>query len=153
MGHLPDVSANVLSVGGTSLTLDPAGNYGSETGWAGSGGGLSLYERLPGYQLRAVPKGVRRRAVPDVAIVANKYTGVQVYDLVHGGWTIGGGTSLAAPLWAGVIAIADQGRAAAVLVRLMDRRRLCPIFTAFPDVTSMPSPSETTVIGHIGATI
>ena len=110
--HPPDFSANVLSVGGTSLTLDPAGNYGSETGWAGSGGGLSLYERLPAYQLRAVPKGVRRRAVPDVAIVANKYTGVQVYDPVHGGWTIGGGTSLAAPLWAGVIAIADQGRAA-----------------------------------------
>jgi hypothetical protein len=106
--HPPDFSANVLSVGGTSMTLDAAGNYGSETGWAGSGGGLSLYERLPGYQFRAVPNGIQRRAVPDVAIVANKNTGVEVYNPAEGGWAIGGGTSL----WAGIIAIADQGRAA-----------------------------------------
>ena len=110
--HPPDFSPNVLSVGGTSLTLDAAGDYGSETGWAGSGGGLSLYEPLPAYQRRAVPAGVRRRAVPDVAIVGNKNTGVQVYNPAEGGWTVGGGTSLAAPLWAGIIAIADQGRAA-----------------------------------------
>ncbi len=109
--HPPDFSPNVLSVGGTTLTLNATGNYGSETGWAGSGGGLSLYEPLPAYQRRAVPASVRRRAVPDVAIVANKNTGVQVYNPASGGWTIGGGTSLAAPLWAGIIAIADEGRA------------------------------------------
>ena len=63
--HPPDFSPNVLSVGGTSLTLNAAGNYGSETGWAGSGGGLSFYDSLPAYQLGAVPAGIRRRAVPD----------------------------------------------------------------------------------------
>ncbi len=107
--HPPDYSPNVLSVGGTSLTLDAAGDYGSETAWAGSGGGFSLYERQPAYQKRVLP-GARRRAVPDVAIVANKNTGVAVYNSGEGGWIISGGTSLAAPLWAAIIAIADQGR-------------------------------------------
>jgi hypothetical protein len=108
--HPPNFSPNVVAVGGTSLTLSADGDYGSETAWAGSGGGLSLYERLPSYQYRAVPRGVRRRAVPDVSILGNKITGVQVYNPNEGGWAVGGGTSLAAPLWAGIIAIADQGR-------------------------------------------
>src|SRR5205823_5599138 len=37
----PAVSPNVLSVGGTSLRTDSVGNYISETGWSGSGGGIS----------------------------------------------------------------------------------------------------------------
>ena len=108
--HPPNFSPGVLSVGGTSLTLNAAGNYGSETGWAGSGGGLSLYQRLPAYQRLVVAPGVVRRAVPDVSILGNKQTGVTVYNPNEGGWATGGGTSLAAPLWAGIIAIADQGR-------------------------------------------
>jgi hypothetical protein len=108
--HPPNFSPNVLSVGATSLTLDAAGNYGSETAWAGSGGGLSLYERQPAYQRLVVGRGITRRAVPDVSILGNKQTGVAIYDPLEGGWALGGGTSLAAPLWAGIIAIADQGR-------------------------------------------
>jgi Subtilase family len=109
--HPPSFSPNVISVGGTSLALDPAGNYGYETGWAGSGGGLSLYQPLPAFQRRAVSPGVNRREVPDVSIVGNPNTGVMVYDPLRGGWAVGGGTSLSAPLWAAIIAIADQGRA------------------------------------------
>src|SRR5207302_1140307 len=41
----PASSPNVLSVGGTTLGLkDSSGTYGGETGWSGSGGGVSSYE-------------------------------------------------------------------------------------------------------------
>ena len=46
----PSVSANVLSVGGTSLTLDSNNNWSSEAGWSGSGGGLSSFISQPTYQ-------------------------------------------------------------------------------------------------------
>ncbi|MDI6915827.1 MAG: S8 family serine peptidase [Desulfitobacteriaceae bacterium] len=46
----PAVSPNVLAVGGTTLTLDSANNYVSETGWEGPGGGVSIYIPLPNYQ-------------------------------------------------------------------------------------------------------
>ncbi len=45
----PSVSPNVVSVGGTTLTL-ANGVVSSETGWAGSGGGVSTYEAKPAYQ-------------------------------------------------------------------------------------------------------
>ena len=38
-----------MAVGGTSLTLS-GGNYGSEAGWSGSGGGISAIESQPSYQ-------------------------------------------------------------------------------------------------------
>ena len=109
--HSPAYSPNMIAVGGTSLTLNSAGSYGNETGWSGSGGGLSLYVPIPAFQRHAGPRSVNRRAVPDVSIVGNPNTGVWVYDPLRGGWVVGGGTSLAAPLWAAIIAIADQGRA------------------------------------------
>src|SRR5262249_36646571 len=40
----PSVASNVLSVGGSTLRVDSAGNYQSETAWGGSGGGISRYE-------------------------------------------------------------------------------------------------------------
>ena len=45
-----------------------------------------------------------------MSILGNKQTGVAVYNPLEGGCAVGGGTSLAAPLCAGIIAIADQGR-------------------------------------------
>ena len=56
------------------------------------------------------------RTTPDVAWDANPSTGVSVYDSVpyygqSGGWFTVGGTSVGAPSWAGLIAIADQGLA------------------------------------------
>src|SRR5262249_739045 len=65
----PSVSPNVLSVGGTTLGVDNLGNYRTESGWVGSGGGVSLYEGEPAYQ-----RGVQTssfRTNPDVAYNAD----------------------------------------------------------------------------------
>ncbi len=94
----PAASPNVLSVGGTSLTLK-SGNYSSETAWSGSGGGVSRYEPEPSWQRSLQSYGTRTN--PDVAYDANPSTGVAVYDSYgSGGWAVYGGTSISAPQWA-----------------------------------------------------
>jgi hypothetical protein len=122
----PSVSPNVLAVGGTSLTVSGS-NYVSETGWSGSTGGFSgldsywqFYEPQPSYQnaaLQAAGLSYGVRTTPDVSFNANPSSGVSVYDSVaysgQSGWFQVGGTSAAAPAWAGLIAIADQGLATA----------------------------------------
>ncbi len=109
----PAASPNVLAVGGTALTLNANGGYGSETGWSGSGGGPSAYESMPTYQASA-NTGASTRSNPDVAYNASPNTGFAVYDSYqNGGWTQVGGTSAGAPQWAAILAIADQGRALA----------------------------------------
>src|SRR5262249_46139523 len=81
----PAVSPNVLSVGGTSLyTSDTLGTYSSEAGWSGSGGGISMYEPKPSYQ-SGVTQSSTMRTGPDVAMMADPGTGVQIY--FNGGWT------------------------------------------------------------------
>lgn len=104
----PAASPFVTSVGGTSLTLSSTGGYGSESAWSGSGGGLSAFESRPSYQSGF--NSVNQRGIPDVAMVADPNTGVIMYDSDVGGYIEVGGTSVAAPLWAGVLAITDQGR-------------------------------------------
>ncbi len=115
--YWPAVSPNVVGVGGTSLTLNSDGTWASETGWAGSGGGISTIYSQPSYQNGVVTQSTTMRTVPDVAMDSDPSTGVSVYDSYDQGtsnpWWTGGGTSVAAPLFAGVIAIADQGRALA----------------------------------------
>ena len=95
----PAVSPNVLSVGGTTLNVDSSGNRISETAWNGGGGGRALFEK---------------NTNPTVAYNADPATGFAVYDslLFQGqrGWMQFGGTSTGTPQWAGLIAIADQGR-------------------------------------------
>ena len=121
----PAFSPNVLSVGGTSLTLNGDNSYNSETGFGyqssalgafiGSGGGISLYEPEPAYQQSVQSTG--SRTIPDVALVADPATGAWVADPynVSGGnpFEVVGGTSLSAPCWAALIALANQGRTAA----------------------------------------
>lgn len=107
----PSYSPNVLSVGGTTLTLS-SGNYGSEVGWSGSGGGESQFEPRPNFQ-NVLDQTGNHRLVPDVALNANTNTGVAVYDSFNGGaapWYKVGGTSLSTPIWGALIAIANQGR-------------------------------------------
>lgn len=107
----PAVSPYVIAVGGTSLSVDAAGNYVSEVAWSGSGGGLSLYENEPSYQTNfPIPNNPSMlRGVPDVSYNANPYTGFSVYDTYgHSGWLVVGGTSAGAPQWAGLIAIAKS---------------------------------------------
>jgi hypothetical protein len=115
--NFPAASAYVLSVGGTSLTIDSAGNWQGEAGWGGSGGGRSRFEGQPSYQAAVVPSSMSTpqggdtpfRTTPDVAYDADPNTGVVVYN--NGGYYAVGGTSAGAPQWAALVAIADQGAA------------------------------------------
>ena len=98
----------VTSVGGTSL--DRSGNTFSETAWNSSGGGFSKFYAEPAYQ-QGLPGSVqkvmqKRRGLPDVAGDANPGTGLAIYET--GQWSLVGGTSASAPMWAAVVAIADQ---------------------------------------------
>jgi subtilase family serine protease len=118
----PASSPNVVAVGGTSLFLNPDNSYDSEIGLGyvtsqggevGSGGGISLYEPEPSYQDGVQSTG--QRAIPDVSFDADPLTGVALYDSYgnpSSPWTVLGGTNLAASAWAGLIAIANQGRVA-----------------------------------------
>jgi hypothetical protein len=135
--NYPAASPDVVAVGGTSIKIDSAGDYpgtGStgETGWGsetssgydgGSGGGLSEIEPEPAWQSRVLTSSIDpggTRAVPDVAMDSGS---AQEYDVFTStlsgssdsasavGWLGDAGTSAASPIWAGLVAIADQGRA------------------------------------------
>jgi|GEM_PF-1078092 len=111
----PAVSPKVVSVGGTTLKISSSGSnvysYTSETGWSGSGGGYSQYEKEPTWQYTVQSTG--RRSTPDVSYDANSSTGFAVYDTYgYSGWLVVGGTSAGAPQWAGIFAIVNQGRGA-----------------------------------------
>jgi subtilase family serine protease len=114
-GGYPAFSPNVVAVGGTSLhTASIKGRYGSEAGWSGSGGGISEYEATPSYQSdNGVDYGAR--SIPDVSWLADPNTGVLIIDSLDapGFFLQIGGTSLAAPMWAGLIAMGNQARGAA----------------------------------------
>jgi subtilase family serine protease len=112
-GLYPAYSPNVLAVGGTSLTLQADGSYSTEIAWSGSGGGTSTIETEPSFQTAVQQTGMR--TIPDVSFDADPLDGVSVYDSYNDTagnqpWIEVGGTSLAAPCWAGLIAIANQGR-------------------------------------------
>jgi hypothetical protein len=109
----PASSPNVVSVGGTSLhVVNLQGSYSYETAWGGSGGGFSDFEDEPTYQYGVQNTGLR--TTPDVAYNANPYDSYWVYDSTGlGGWNVVGGTSAGAPQWAGLVAIANEGRALA----------------------------------------
>jgi subtilase family serine protease len=120
----PAASPKVLAVGGTTLNLTEAGKkVQSETAWSGSGGGISAYQPLPGYQRQADPF-TGGRGVPDVSFDADPNSGIAMYDdqvvnyngqklQENEGWEEIGGTSVGAPAWSAILAAADQLRAAA----------------------------------------
>jgi subtilase family serine protease len=105
---------SITSVGGTELTVDSAGHWSSEDGWSGSGGGVSPWQPndsnfdLPVYQDGIANKQNRAstvaRNVPDVALTA---TNIAVLS-GNGVWSLVGGTSSSAPLWAGFMALVNQ---------------------------------------------
>jgi hypothetical protein len=121
----PAMSPNVVAVGGTTLTLNADNSYNSETGWGyqsesagafiGGGGGASAFQAEPAYQQSVQSTGYR--TTPDVSFVADPSTGVWIADAYNlpgsNPWETVGGTSLSAPAWAGLIALANQGRVAA----------------------------------------
>jgi len=76
----PSASPNVVSAGGTTLNVDSSGNYISESGWNGSGGGISAVEAQPAYQKGVVTQSTTARTNPDVAYDSDPSTGFPVYD-------------------------------------------------------------------------
>jgi subtilase family serine protease len=91
--------------------------------YAGAGGGVSTLFDQPFYQRFAVPRslatsrgGSARRTVPDLAAVADPYTGFAYGQTVNGVFTLSsvGGTSLACPLIAGMQADASTHRHRAI---------------------------------------
>ncbi len=150
----PSVSADVLAVGGTQLSTDSAGDYLGETGWSGSGGGLSTGVSQPSYQKGVVPQSSTARAVPDVAYDASGGSPFAVYDTSsYGGWLEAYGTSAGAPQWSALIAIADQGRALAGEGTLDGGTQTLPLLYQLPqsdfhDVTSGSNGGYTAATGY-----
>jgi kumamolisin len=106
----PCASPNVLCAGGTtdSRSLE-TGNLIAQIGWSDAGGGLSAYEPIPKYQAQnpfIAHQLQGARGVPDVSAIANPDTGVWVWSTfpIGGtGWFSAGGTSVAAPVLAGIL--------------------------------------------------
>ncbi len=110
--NFPASDPYVLSVGGTSLSFLNKDSVVQE-GWGGnisgktygSGGGYSMYFPKPSYQ-NGIKNITNMRGVPDVAMDADNYTGVQV--ITGGGQYRIGGTSIGAPIWSAVLALIDS---------------------------------------------
>ncbi len=107
VASLPEMT----SVGGTTLSTDATGGWLAERAWFdpalshGTGGGVSsLFDRPAWQQVEPTPS-VSGRLTPDIAAVADQFTGMKiVFDQQ---FALGGGTSLAAPIWAGLTALID----------------------------------------------
>lgn len=129
----PADSPYVVGVGGTTLKLDASNNITSETAWSGSGGGQSKYISRPAFQQGWQSSAYRQ--VPDVSLVADPNTGVQVYDSTkysgQSGWWVVGGTSASAPQWAAAFA-------------LVNGSRTTPISTVNADLYGIGTPSTFT---------
>jgi len=112
----PDYDPEVLSVGGTTATVDVNGNRATETGWNGSGGGWVVnglaFNTRPTWQVgTGVPNNINYRMLPDLALAADPNTGYVVYlaaGVASPGFYIIGGTSGASPTFAAGLAIAQQ---------------------------------------------
>jgi subtilase family serine protease len=108
---MPASDPLVLAVGGSILAVArPGGGYLGEMAWnegtdASAGGFSSLFPR-PSYQDVLVHAGATR-GVPDVAANADSATAMAV-EYGDGEFRPATGTSASTPLWAGVIALADQ---------------------------------------------
>jgi len=107
---VPAACPSVLAVGGTALYMS-ADTYEDERAWenrvnvGASGGGYSTVFARPAYQ-DALPNPPTGRGVPDIAAVADVTTPVRV--LFNGQWSLIGGTSLATPVMAALLALAAE---------------------------------------------
>ena len=124
----PADDPNITVVGGTSLTLTTAGAWKAETTWltpadglgdplVASGGGISTVYPIPAWQqgisMTANQGSTTMRNVPDVSLVANNITITWGNDFIGASSDFPeGGTSLATPLWAGMMALVNQQAAA-----------------------------------------
>lgn len=92
---------------GTTLKLTSKSTIKSETAWSGSGGGISRFETEPSYQSSvSTISSNKKREVPDISFCADPNTGVEIF--YNGNWYVTGGTSVSAPSWSSIIALADS---------------------------------------------
>ena len=113
VASLPQMTA----VGGTKLSTDAEGRWLSEQSWynipltIGTAGGASALFERPDWQTVGLGSELpNRRLVPDVSAVSDPFTGVRI--VFRGNVSVGGGTSQAAPIWAGLAALMNQRLAA-----------------------------------------
>jgi pseudomonalisin len=100
----------VVGVGGTVLYTDGTGHRAREYGWAFSGGGSTLFTPAPSYQtgtagltLPCVNNPlVTCRGISDVSAQSGDVLTNGYAIISKGAATLGGGTSLSSPLWAGM---------------------------------------------------
>ncbi len=120
----PSSAPFVIGVGGTTIGQSAETVWNESAAQAGAGGGgISEYWCMPAYQYQTGIPGLVNsdsqtnsgcsssnagsliRQVPDVSADADPFTGY-VVDF-SGSWTVIGGTSAAAPLWAAIAALTD----------------------------------------------
>jgi xanthomonalisin len=113
----PSGDPYITEVGGTSLvTNGVGGGWSSETGWTGSSGGVAtgISYTIPTWQAPAANSSngisTTKRSDPDVAAEADFNQLSCSKAKCTDGW---GGTSYAAPQWAGYFAMVNQARVAA----------------------------------------
>jgi len=103
--QFPASAPTVTAVGGTSLSRSGNSRGWSEIAWSGAGSGCSSIYAKPSWQ---IDTGCSNRTVADVSAVADPNTGVAVYGPTGrrgSGWLVFGGTSVAAPLIAGIYGV------------------------------------------------
>lgn len=103
----------LTSVGGTDLTTASAGGaWASETAWSSSGGGITPDKfAIPSWQVAAAAGctscSQTLRNGPDISANSN-YTFYVCADQTSCSANLYGGTSFAAPMWAGFLALVNQ---------------------------------------------
>jgi xanthomonalisin len=148
----PGVDPYVTQVGGTELTTTgPGGTWSAETAWPQSGGGnvsgtpIPTWQQLTGVINSANLGSTALRNSPDVAAEAN-------FDnptVINGSFVTGfGGTSFAAPRWAGFLALVNEqsvanarGTAGFINPAIYNLGMSSSGASAFHDITSGSNPS------------
>jgi hypothetical protein len=166
-GGWPGYSQNVTDVGGTDLTTTGAGGaWSAESGWVGSGtgwcdttlvngpcykvsnAGIPSYQSAIAATIATAGGSTKYRDVPDVAADANTDSFWCASGTCQGGL---GGTSLAAPRWAGFLALANEQAAAnGEAIGFLNPAvyalgQTSNYDTAFHDITTGSNPSGSTV--------
>ncbi len=134
--NITRIATYPLTTGGVNPPIIPPTFEGF---YAGAGGGASAVWAKPSFQ-GSLPGSWR--LVPDIAYLADPYTGVEFVDTEGGTQSIGvvGGTSLACPMFSGLWAIATQAAGGNLLGQ------------AAPILYGLPADAITDVIAHTAAT-
>jgi subtilase family serine protease len=158
----PADDANIVSVGGTDLTTaGPAGAWQSETAWSDSGGGISpdnipipSWQQISGVINSSNKGSTKYRNGPDVSANAN-FTFYVCADQTTCTANEYGGTSFAAPMWAGYIALVNQQLAenseptiGFIDPTIYQQNVTSSYGTDFHDITSGTSGSYSAVTGY-----